>query len=44
MTECFDRIESDLRVLNWMTGFLLTLTIVTSAMEWQFYRGYRRHD
>jgi hypothetical protein len=35
MTECLGRIESDLRVLKWMTGFLLALTIGTFAMEWQ---------
>jgi hypothetical protein len=32
---CLDRIESDLRVLKWMTGFLLALTIGMFAMEWQ---------
>ena len=35
MAECFGRIESHLRVLKWMTGFLLALTIVTFAMQWQ---------
>jgi hypothetical protein len=35
MAECLGRIESDLRVLKWMTGFLLALTIGTFAMEWQ---------
>jgi hypothetical protein len=34
MAECFGRIESDLRVLKWMTGCLLALTIATFAMEW----------
>jgi hypothetical protein len=29
------RVKSDLRVLKWMTGFLLALTIGTFAMEWQ---------
>ena len=35
MIECLGRVESDLRVLKWMIGFLLALTIVTFAMEWQ---------
>jgi hypothetical protein len=35
MAECLGRIDSDLRVLKWMTGFLLALTIGTFAMEWQ---------
>lgn len=35
IAECLGRIESDLRVLRWMTGFMLTLTIGTFAMEWQ---------
>ena len=33
MAESLGRIESDLRVLKWMTGFLLALTIGTFAME-----------
>jgi hypothetical protein len=35
MADCLGRIESDLRVLKWMTGFLLALTIGTFAMQWQ---------
>jgi hypothetical protein len=35
MAECLGRIESDLRVLKWMTGFLLALTIGTFAMGWR---------
>ena len=35
MAECLGRVESDLRVLKWMTGFLFALTIGTFAMEWQ---------
>jgi hypothetical protein len=35
MAECLGRVESDLRVLKWMTGFLLALTIGTFAMELQ---------
>jgi hypothetical protein len=35
MAEGLGRIESDLRVLKWMTGCLLALTIGTFAMEWQ---------
>jgi hypothetical protein len=35
MAECLSRVESDLRVLKWMTGVLLALTIGTFAMELQ---------
>jgi hypothetical protein len=35
MAECLGRIESDLRVLKWMTGFLLALTMGTFALQWQ---------
>jgi hypothetical protein len=35
MGECLDRSESDLRVLKWMTGFLLAFTNGTFAIEWQ---------
>jgi hypothetical protein len=34
MADGLGRIESDLRMLKWMTGFLLALTIGTFAMEW----------
>ena len=33
--ECLGCIESDLRVLRWMTGFLLALTMGTFALQWQ---------
>jgi hypothetical protein len=35
MGECLGRVESDLRVLRWMTGFLIALTLGTFALQWQ---------
>jgi hypothetical protein len=35
MGECLGRVESDLRVLKWMTGFLIALTLGTFALQWQ---------
>ncbi|HYZ27214.1 MAG TPA: hypothetical protein VE597_09930 [Geminicoccaceae bacterium] len=35
MAECLGRVESDLRVLKWMTGFLIALVIGVFALQWQ---------
>jgi hypothetical protein len=35
MGECLGRVEGDLRVLRWMTGFLIALTLGLFALQWQ---------
>ena len=36
MGECLGRVESDLRLLKWMTGFLIALTLGVFACSGRF--------
>jgi hypothetical protein len=35
MGECLGRVESDLRVLRWMSGFLIAVALGVFALQWQ---------